>query len=132
MAAQLIASMKAIDYPAAKLDIKLMLEAEDFETAAALRKPASRRTWKIVVAPLGAPRTKPRALNVGLPLARGKLLAIYDAEDRPEPDQLRVAAAAFARTGPRVACFRRASRLTMAMRAGSPIFSPLAMRPCSM
>jgi len=106
VAAQLLASLKAIDYPVAKLDIKLMLEADDLETAAALRKAGLAPNMEIVVAPSGAPRTKPRALNVGLPLARGKLLAIYDAEDRPEPDQLRIAAAAFARAGPRVACLQ--------------------------
>jgi glycosyltransferase XagB len=106
MAAQLIASLKAIDYPAAKLEIKLVLEAEDFETTTALREAGLAPNMEIVVAPSGAPRTKPRALNVGLPLARGKLLAIYDAEDRPEPDQLRVAAAAFARARPRVACLQ--------------------------
>ena len=106
IAAQFVAALKGIDYPAAKLDIKLLLEAEDLETAAALRKAGLAPNMEIVVAPSGAPRTKPRALNVGLPLARGKLLAIYDAEDRPEPDQLRVAAAVFARAGPRVACLQ--------------------------
>ena len=65
MAAQLIASLKAIDYPAAKLDIKLVLEADDLETATALRKAGLAPNMEIVVAPSGAPRTKPRALNVG-------------------------------------------------------------------
>jgi cellulose synthase/poly-beta-1,6-N-acetylglucosamine synthase-like glycosyltransferase len=106
IAAQFVAALKGIDYPAAKLDVKFVLEAEDLETAAALRKAGLEPNMEIVVAPSGAPRTKPRALNVGLPLARGKLLAIYDAEDRPEPDQLRVAAAAFARAAPRVACLQ--------------------------
>ena len=61
---------------------------------------------EIVVAPPGAPRTKPRALNVALPMARGRLLAIFDAEDRPEAGQLRLAAAAFASAGPRLACLQ--------------------------
>jgi hypothetical protein len=34
-------------------------------------------------------RTKPRALNAALPLARGALLTVYDAEDAPDPGQLR-------------------------------------------
>jgi cellulose synthase/poly-beta-1,6-N-acetylglucosamine synthase-like glycosyltransferase len=106
VAAQFVAALKALDYPAAKLEIKLVLEPEDVETAAALRKAGLGPNMEIVVAPAGPPRTKPRALNVALPLARGTLLAIYDAEDRPEPDQLRVAAAAFARAGPRVACLQ--------------------------
>ena len=35
-------------------------------------------------------------LDYALPLARGELLVIYDAEDVPAPDQLRKAAARFA------------------------------------
>jgi cellulose synthase/poly-beta-1,6-N-acetylglucosamine synthase-like glycosyltransferase len=106
VAAQFVAALKALDYPPAKLEIKLVLEPEDVETGAALRKAGLGPNMEIVVAPMGAPRTKPRALNVALPLARGKLLAIYDAEDRPEPDQLRIAAAGFAWAGPRVACLQ--------------------------
>jgi cellulose synthase/poly-beta-1,6-N-acetylglucosamine synthase-like glycosyltransferase len=111
VAAQFVAALKALDYPAAKLDIKLVLEDDDSETAAALRGAGLAPNMEIVVAPHGAPKTKPRALNVALPLARGRLLAIYDAEDRPEPDQLRVAAAAYAVAGPRVACLQ--ARLTV-------------------
>lgn len=111
VAAQFIAALKALDYPAAKLDIKLVLEADDVETAAALRAAGLAPNMEIVVTPNGAPRTKPRALNVALPLARGRLLAIFDAEDRPEPDQLRVSAAAYAVAGPRVACLQ--ARLTV-------------------
>ncbi len=106
VAAQFVAALKALDYPKAKIDIKLVLEDDDFETAAALRKAGLAPNMEIVVAPAGAPRTKPRALNVALPLARGTLLTIFDAEDRPARDQLRVAAAAFAQAGPRVACFQ--------------------------
>ena len=42
--------------------------------------------------PPGEPRTKPRALNCALPLATGDLLTVYDAEDEPDPLQLREAA----------------------------------------
>ena len=52
--------------------------------------------YEIVIAPPGAPRTKPRACNIALEAARGELLAVYDAEDEPAPDQLRKAAAGFA------------------------------------
>ena len=43
-----------------------------------------------------APTTKPRALNIALGVARGSLLVVYDAEDRPAQDQLRLAAERFA------------------------------------
>jgi cellulose synthase/poly-beta-1,6-N-acetylglucosamine synthase-like glycosyltransferase len=51
---------------------------------------------RITVVPEGSPRTKPRALNVGLRQARGRLVTIFDAEDRPDPAQLRIAAETFA------------------------------------
>jgi len=54
---------------------------------------------EIVVVPDLAPRTKPKALNYALPLARGEYLVIYDAEDRPERNQLRRAYGAF-QSGP--------------------------------
>ena len=50
--------------------------------------------------PAASPRTKPKACNYALAAARGDLVTIYDAEDRPEPLQLRRAAAALARLGP--------------------------------
>ena len=59
-----------------------------------------------VVAPHGVPRTKPRALNIALPLARGSLLAVYDAEDEPDPGQLRAAAERFAVESPTLACLQ--------------------------
>jgi cellulose synthase/poly-beta-1,6-N-acetylglucosamine synthase-like glycosyltransferase len=59
-----------------------------------------------VTVPRGQPRTKPRALNVGLSRARGELVVVYDAEDRPEPDQLRKAAAAFRVLPRRIVCLQ--------------------------
>jgi hypothetical protein len=106
IAAQFLRALRAIDYPVAKLDVKIVLEPDDQATADALRAAGLPPYAEIVLAPRGAPRTKPRALNVALPLARGTLLTIFDAEDRPEPGQLRTAAAAFAAAGPRVACFQ--------------------------
>lgn len=94
------------DYPRAKLDVKFILEADDHETASALRAHPTRAPHEIVVAPAGAPRTKPRALNVAMPLARGSLIAVFDAEDFPEPRQLRRAAALFSRLPRRVACLQ--------------------------
>jgi glycosyltransferase XagB len=89
--------------PAAKLDIKIILEADDEATIAAanaLRLPGN---FEIVVVPVLQPRTKPKALNFALPLARGEYLVIYDAEDRPEPGQLRRALHAFAAGPPNLA-----------------------------
>ena len=61
--------------------------------------------------PPGQPQTKPKACNVGLFLARGEFLVIYDAEDRPEPDQLKAALVAFGRADERQVCVQAALEL---------------------
>lgn len=73
-----------------------MVEERDKETRAALARLALPARYEVVVAPPGAPCTKPRALDVALSAARGKLVVIFDAEDAPDPDQLRLAASRFA------------------------------------
>ena len=96
MVGKLTRALDALDYPRGKLDIKLVVERDDFATLTAicaLRLPAR---YEIIVAPPGRPATKPRALNVALPAARGELVVVYDAEDEPDPNQLRLAAARFA------------------------------------
>ena len=62
--------------------------------------------FEVIVVPSGNPQTKPRALNYALQFSRGELLTIYDAEDIPEPDQLRKAAAAFASGPHNLACLQ--------------------------
>ena len=108
---KLVRALLAIAYPRSKLDIKLVIEADDRETQAALAAISLPAHMEIVVAPPGFPRTKPRALNVALPLARGELTVVYDAEDEPDPGQLRLAAAYFKNLPPEVACLQ--ARLTI-------------------
>jgi len=103
---RLIRGLAALDYPAAKLDIKLLIEADDPETAAALARIALPARFAVITVPPGMPRTKPRALNAALPLARGALLTVYDAEDVPDPGQLRLSASLFARLPERTACLQ--------------------------
>ena len=88
--------------------MKLLVEEDDSETRAALAHMPPAAWIEVVVTPRGAPRTKPRALNVGLLLARGSLLVVYDAEDAPAPRQLRDAAARFAAAPARLACLQAA------------------------
>ncbi len=102
----LIAALDALDYPRAKLQILLLVEHDDCETAAALGALSLGPCYEVVVAPPGYPRTKPRALNVGLLCARGTLLTVFDAEDAPEPLQLRQAAERFATAPERLACLQ--------------------------
>ncbi|CAN5461934.1 hypothetical protein BH11ACT8_BH11ACT8_03640 [soil metagenome] len=95
--ASLVHNLSALDYPTDKLDVMLLLEADDEETIAAAEAMDLPDYIDIVVVPFGTPQTKPRACNYGLSLARGTYAVIYDAEDRPDPDQLKVAVAAFRR-----------------------------------
>jgi cellulose synthase/poly-beta-1,6-N-acetylglucosamine synthase-like glycosyltransferase len=98
----LLDAIAALDYPADRVQVLLLVEHDDDETRAACLRHA-RPPWEVVDVPPGRPRTKPRALNVALARTTGELLTIYDAEDRPDPGQLRAAAGAFAALGPRVA-----------------------------
>ncbi len=103
---QLLAALKGLDYPPAKLDIKLVIESDDATTAEALRRRTLPPWFEVVVAPPGLPRTKPRALNLALQLARGEYTVVYDAEDVPEPQQLRLAAGHLAAAPAHVACLQ--------------------------
>lgn len=109
---QLVERLSRIDYPPHRLQGLLVLEAHDHATiAAALTAP--RPAWlEVFVAPPGQPLTKPRALNCALHHATGDLLTVYDAEDEPDPQQLREAAARFAadRMG-RLACLQAPLRI---------------------
>jgi len=102
---QLMASLRALDYPRRQLDLKLLVEQGDDETLAAVMAMAD-DGFEVVVVPDDGPRTKPRALNYGLTLARGEFVTIFDAEDRPDQLQLRKAAVAFGRLPARVACLQ--------------------------
>jgi cellulose synthase/poly-beta-1,6-N-acetylglucosamine synthase-like glycosyltransferase len=102
----LLRALSALDYPAHKLDVKFLLEADDRETADALARLPVLTSAEIITVPVFRPRTKPKALDYGLSFARGAFVVVYDAEDRPEPDQLRQALARFAASGPRTACLQ--------------------------
>lgn len=108
---RLVGAIDALDYPLEKLDIKLVLESDDVATRAAVAELALRAPYEIVLAPVCDPRTKPKALNAALAFARGEFIAVFDAEDQPEPGQLRAAVACFRDHGPELACVQ--ARLTI-------------------
>jgi cellulose synthase/poly-beta-1,6-N-acetylglucosamine synthase-like glycosyltransferase len=99
-------ALRALDYPLGKLDIKIVLEAGDRETIEAARTLGLEGVFEIILVPPSKPQTKPKACNFALRFARGEYLVIYDAEDRPEPDQLRKVVATFRRSPPNTACLQ--------------------------
>jgi cellulose synthase/poly-beta-1,6-N-acetylglucosamine synthase-like glycosyltransferase len=103
---QTIAALKGLDYPAAKLDIKLILEAEDEALHKSLEDMRLPAHMEVIVVPRLKPQTKFRALSYVLPFARGELLVVYDAEGVPAADQLRRIAGAFAVAPKTVACLQ--------------------------
>jgi cellulose synthase/poly-beta-1,6-N-acetylglucosamine synthase-like glycosyltransferase len=100
----LVEHLRELDYPQEKLEILLLMEEEDTETLEAARAAQPPDIVKFVVVPKGRPQTKPRACNMGLVFSHGEFLVIYDAEDRPEPGQLREAVAAFRAGGEELVC----------------------------
>lgn len=88
-----------IDWPKSKLQVLILTEESDQDTVKAVKAAQPPEFIRLLVVPAGTPQTKPRACNFGLMFALGEYLVIYDAEDRPDPDQLRRAYAAFLADG---------------------------------
>ncbi len=103
---QLIGALSSLDYPAAKLDIRILVEEVDWSLRRALAARELPYFMQVVIVPRGAPQTKPRALNIALAEARGELFTIFDAEDVPDPRQLRLAAARFLRSDAELVCLQ--------------------------
>ncbi|MFA5950755.1 MAG: glycosyltransferase [Hyphomicrobium sp.] len=100
----LMNALARIDYPAGKLEIFLIVEAGDRDTKRAVMAGIrARQSAYLLTVPKGSPRTKPRALNFALSHASGDFVVVYDAEDQPEPSQLRRAVDMFHRL-PCLAC----------------------------
>ena len=95
MVDDLIDALSRLTYPREKLDIKLILEKSDHTTIRKVARNKCPLPYEIILVPPSLPKTKPKACNYALKFARGDYLVIYDAEDRPEADQLITAMDAF-------------------------------------
>ena len=102
----LIEHLAAMDYPPEKLQILLLVEEDDAETRQAIDSCDIEAPFRMVIVPVSEPRTKPKACNYGLMQADGELLVIYDAEDRPDTDQLKKAAFQFYKSPPDLVCLQ--------------------------
>lgn len=103
---QLVKGLGSLEYPPEKLEIMLLLEADDERTIAAATKLKLEPPFYVVLVPPAEPRTKPKACNYGLQFASGEFVTIYDVEDRPDPLQLRCAVAVFAKADKEIICLQ--------------------------
>jgi len=101
---QLVSALQSLDYPTDKLQILLLIQDDDIETYEVLKSTNLPAYFSIITLPAGEPRTKPRACNYGLLLATGEYVVVYDAEDIPDPLQLKKAILTFLKHGPDLAC----------------------------
>lgn len=101
-----VESIKALDWPKKKLEVLLLLEEDDRRTIEVARELNLPGYFRILVVPDSQPKTKPKACNFGLAQSQGDYLVIYDAEDRPEPDQLKKAYLAFKKVDPKTVCLQ--------------------------
>ncbi|MBL3706029.1 glycosyltransferase [Sulfitobacter sp. BDSS02] len=99
-------ALRNLDYPLAKLDIKIVLEEGDHETIEAAQKLDLEGVFEIIRVPASHPQTKPKACNFALRYAQGEFLVIFDAEDKPEPNQLKKVIAAFNQSPDHTACIQ--------------------------
>lgn len=95
-----------LEWPKEKLDVMLLLEETDKATIKAAEDMDLPLHVRIVVVPESLPKTKPKACNYGLSLARGEYVVIYDAEDIPDPLQLKKAYLGFKKVPRTVGCLQ--------------------------
>lgn len=96
LVSQLSAAIRALDYPPEKLDVRFIVEARSANTVTAVQRELGDPRFELLAVPDALPRTKPKALNYALPFVIGEHVVVYDAEDIPDPGQLRLAASLFA------------------------------------
>lgn len=103
---QFISAINNLDYPKNKLQVLLLLEEDDKETIKRVGEYSLPSFMKTLIVPDSRPKTKPKALNFGLTKARGEYVVIYDAEDIPDPKQLKKSVLAFQKAGERTVCIQ--------------------------
>lgn len=101
---RLIESLIELEYPPSKLEVLLLCEEDDRSTIDAIAEADPPPYFRLVAVPNSQPKTKPKACNYGLQQASGKFVVVFDAEDRPEPNQLKKALLAWERSPQSVVC----------------------------
>ncbi|MDA7483859.1 glycosyltransferase [Planktomarina temperata] len=104
MMSHLLTHLRQLDYPKNLLQVILVMERDDITTAKTLAGVKLPPWITTINVPNGTIKTKPRALNYALDHCRGSIIGVYDAEDAPEPGQLRKVARHFAESDEKLAC----------------------------
>lgn len=103
---QFLEGISKLDWPKEKLDVMFLLEEDDKETIEEFGKMNLPFYARTVIVPDSQPKTKPKACNYGLSYAKGKYLVIFDAEDIPDPLQLKKAYIGFQKAPANVTCLQ--------------------------
>jgi glycosyltransferase XagB len=103
---QFVEAMTKIDWPKDRLEVLLLLEEDDVSTISASEEMHLPEYVRTIIVPNSEPKTKPKACNYGLGHSNGEYLVIYDAEDLPEPTQLKKAYLAFKKLPTDVICLQ--------------------------
>lgn len=103
---QFVHAMELLEWPKDKLEILLLLEENDPATIEAAQKMNLPKHFKVIVVPHSLPKTKPKACNYGLTHATGDYVVVYDAEDKPESNQLLKSYLAFQTSNTNIFCFQ--------------------------
>ena len=106
MIEHLLRQIAKLRYPKAQLEVLLMIEDGDTATLSELDRHTLANIITVHILPAGPIMTKPRALNYGLGFCTGDIIAVYDAEDKPDADQIDLAVARFATAPKEVACLQ--------------------------
>jgi glycosyltransferase XagB len=124
----MVRCLEQLDYPKDRLEALILVERRDAATKQAIADADPAPFIRVVEIPPGKPQTKPRSCNAGLLLAKGDLIVIYDAEDRPDPGQLRLVAAHFAAADDTLACVQ--AKLMVANAGQNLITRQFALEYC--
>ncbi len=99
-------AIEKLDYPKDKLQVQLLLEEDDIETIEHVKQTPLPNYFDVIIIPDTLPKTKPKACNYGLRYAKGEYAVIYDAEDMPDPLQLKKAIVAFTKLPVNTVCIQ--------------------------
>jgi len=103
---KLVSNLDGLDYPKTKLEVMLLLEEDDTETIEVVEQMGLAPHFKPIGVPDSQPKTKPKACNYGLAQSTGRYIVIFDAEDEPDPDQLKKVFLGFSETEEDVVCIQ--------------------------